>query len=85
MSRDPIVTPEGWLHRGEAFVRGDGRQLAVFGGIPGERARVRLVGGHGNQDQAKWVGPAGKPHADLVTQGLNLAWLGQRELVSADA
>jgi uncharacterized protein (DUF2236 family) len=28
---------------------------------------------------------AGKPHADLMTQGLNLAWLGQRELVSASA
>lgn len=28
---------------------------------------------------------AGKSHADLVTQGLNLAWLGQRELVSASA
>lgn len=26
---------------------------------------------------------AGREHADLVTQGLNLAWLGQRELVSA--
>lgn len=26
---------------------------------------------------------AGKEHADIVTQGLNLAWLGQRELVSA--
>ncbi len=26
---------------------------------------------------------AGKEHADLITQGLNLAWLGQRELVSA--
>ncbi|MFZ5722540.1 MAG: oxygenase MpaB family protein [Pseudomonadota bacterium] len=28
---------------------------------------------------------AGKPHADLLTQGLNLAWLGRRELVSAGA
>ncbi|MFZ5757133.1 MAG: oxygenase MpaB family protein [Pseudomonadota bacterium] len=28
---------------------------------------------------------AGKPSADLFTQGLNLAWLGQRELVSAGA
>ena len=27
----------------------------------------------------------GKDNADLVTQGLNLAWLGQRELVSAGA
>lgn len=26
---------------------------------------------------------AGKPHADLITQGFNLAWFGQRELVSA--
>lgn len=28
---------------------------------------------------------AGDPHADLLTQGINLAWLGQRELVSAGA
>lgn len=67
MSRDPVVTPEGWLHRGAAFVRGDGVQLAVFGGIPGERARVKLVGSHGNQDHAKWLSAAGKPHPDRVS------------------
>lgn len=47
-------------------MRGQGAQLAVFGGIPGERARVRLVGRSGHQDLAKWVAPAGRPHPDRV-------------------
>jgi len=63
---DPVVTPEGWLARGDAYVRGDGVQLAVFGGIPGERARVRLTGGKGRQEFAKWVAPSGKAHPDRV-------------------
>lgn len=60
-AEDPLVTPEGWLHRGETFVSGDGVQLAVFGGIPGEQARVRLTGTHRRQDRARWVGAVGRP------------------------
>lgn len=59
---DPIVTPEGWLHRGAAYVSGEDSQLAVFGGIPGERARVKVVGRAGRQAQARWISPAGEPH-----------------------
>lgn len=65
-SEDPLVTPEGWLHRGDAFVSGDGTQLAVFGGIPGETARVRLTGAHRNQDRARWIAAAGRPHPSRV-------------------
>lgn len=60
------MVPEGWLSRGEAFVSGQGRQLAVFGGIPGERARVRFVERGGPQEKARWAGPAGDPHPDRV-------------------
>jgi 23S rRNA (uracil1939-C5)-methyltransferase len=65
-SEDPLVTPEGWLHRGEAYVSGDGVQLAVFGGIPGEQARVRLTGTHRRQDRARWVGAVGRTHPARV-------------------
>lgn len=65
-SEDPLVTPEGWLHRGDAFVTGDGVQLAVFGGIPGERARVRLTGTHRRQDRARWLAAAGPSHPSRV-------------------
>ena len=54
-----VVVPEGWLSRGEAFVRGERSQLAVFGGIPGERARVRLVERGGHQDRARFIQPVG--------------------------
>lgn len=64
---DVTVTPEGWLHRGDCFVRGDGVQLAVFGAIPGERARVRLVGHKQHQDIGKFIAPAGPPHPERVT------------------
>lgn len=63
---DPIVTPEGWLARGDAFVAGEGTQLAVFGGIPGERARVRILGGTPRQEFAKWVQASGKAHPNRV-------------------
>ncbi len=61
-----VVTPEGWLSRGEAFVRGDGAQLAVLGGIPGERVRVRVTSSQGHVHRARFIAPAGKPHADRV-------------------
>lgn len=63
---DPVVIPEGWLARGDAFVSGDGSQLAVFGGIPGERARVKIVGGKARQAFAKWIQPVGKAHPSRV-------------------
>jgi tRNA/tmRNA/rRNA uracil-C5-methylase (TrmA/RlmC/RlmD family) len=54
-----VVTPEGWLSRGEAFVSGRGEQLAVFGGIPGEAAKVRIFGRQFSQVRGRAVGPAG--------------------------
>lgn len=63
---DVTVTPEGWLARGAAFVRGDGVMLTVFGGIPGERARVRIMGAHGRQEHARFLRPAGAPHPERV-------------------
>lgn len=61
-----VVVPDGWLSRGEAFVRGDHAQLAVFGGIPGERARVRLIERGGHQHRARFVKADGRPHPDRV-------------------
>ena len=57
-----VVTPEGWLSRGEAFVRGEGEQLAVFGGIPGESIRAQVFGRQHQQVRARAVAPAGQAH-----------------------
>ncbi len=69
-----VVVPEGWLSRGEAFVRGEGAQLAVFGGIPGERARVRLVERSGHQHRARWVKAVGPPSPDRVEPVCDRYW-----------
>ena len=61
-SRELVVTPEGWLSRGEAFVRGDGRQLAIFGAIPGEPARIRVQREGPTQVRARFIGPAHAKH-----------------------
>lgn len=61
-----VVVPEGWLSRGEAFVRGEGRQLVIFGGIPGERARVRLIERGQHQTRARFVRPQGGASPDRV-------------------
>jgi 23S rRNA (uracil1939-C5)-methyltransferase len=61
-ARELVVTPEGWLSRGDAFVRGDGRQLAIFGAIPGEPARIRLQHDGGHQVRARFIGPAREKH-----------------------
>lgn len=55
------VVPEGWLSRGEAFVRGQGAQLIVHGGIPGEPVRVRVLSRTHHQVMARAIGPAGEP------------------------
>ncbi len=73
--REATVTPEGWLSRGEAYVPGDGVQLAVFGGIPGERARIRFLGrgtdigagGSGRRIAARWIAPGGPTSPHRVT------------------
>ncbi|MDP2305166.1 MAG: hypothetical protein Q8P18_03985 [Pseudomonadota bacterium] len=61
-----VVVPDGWLSRGEAFVRGDHAQLAVFGGIPGERAKVRLIERGSHQHRARFVKADGRGHPDRV-------------------
>jgi hypothetical protein len=74
--REATVTPEGWLSRGEAYVPGDGVQLAVFGGIPGERARVRFLargtdvgaGGQVRRVAARWIAPGGPTSPQRVTR-----------------
>jgi 23S rRNA (uracil1939-C5)-methyltransferase len=73
--REATVTPEGWLSRGEAYVSGDGVQLAVFGGIPGERARIRFLGrgtdigagGGARRIAARWIAPGGPTSPHRVT------------------
>lgn len=63
---EPIVTPRGWLSRGEAFVPGEGQQLAVFGGIPGEKVKVRIEERAGHQVRGRALHPVGKPSPDRV-------------------
>ncbi len=66
LSEEFVVVPEGWLSRGEAFVSGDGAQLSVFGGIPGERARVRLLERRQHQSRAKFLKVQGPASPDRV-------------------
>jgi len=50
-----IVTPRAWNNRGEAVVFDPRPSVAVWSGIPGERARVRVVYAGRNRIEAKWV------------------------------
>lgn len=68
----PPDTPENR----QAYDRGLKRVQTVYGHLP---RRLRYVPSYIEAERRI----AGKPHADLLTQGMNLAWLGQRELVSA--
>ncbi len=57
MRRDEIlVTPEGWLSRGDAFVSGQHSQLTIFGGIPGELAKVGIFDRVAHQARGRWLG-----------------------------
>jgi 23S rRNA (uracil1939-C5)-methyltransferase len=52
-----VVVPEGWLSRGEAYVRGEGEQLSIFGGIPGEEASVRIYSRQFQQVRGRMLAP----------------------------
>lgn len=61
-----VVVPEGWLSRGEAFVSGKGSRLAVFGGIPGEKVKVKIEDRAGPVARARAIHPVGRPDPDRV-------------------
>ena len=57
MPRTVDVTPDRWMPRGEALVSERGlRPLLVWGGIPGERAAVRIAHQGTHQVRGEWVG-----------------------------
>jgi hypothetical protein len=49
------VTPDHWLARGEAVSHRGRNPLVVWGGIPGEAGRVRLLHKGAHQTHAEWV------------------------------
>ena len=54
-AEEKVLTPTRWIGRGEAIVEGQGKQILVWGGIPGE-AGLSLVHFRGNyQDKARWL------------------------------
>lgn len=56
MARTVEVTPDHWLARGEVVVHEPGlRPLVVWGGIPGERSRVRITGMGVHQVRGEWI------------------------------
>lgn len=56
------ITPEAWLPRGEAMVRGQGRQLVLWNAIPGEPSIARVYHEGQNQDLGRVLRPAGRAH-----------------------
>jgi 23S rRNA (uracil1939-C5)-methyltransferase len=64
MADDVRVTPDVWTTRGEARVHGpSGRDLLVFGGIPGEPADVWVQHSGQNQALGLWrASPSPDPH-----------------------
>ena len=63
--RFPIVTPEGWLPKGEAFARVDGHPVSIWQGIPGERAQIYVYRRGRNRHAARWEASR-NPHPDRV-------------------
>ena len=57
MPRYITIAPDQWTPRGEALAPGGARHkpMVVWSGIPGERAKVRVLGGGQHQDRAEWV------------------------------
>lgn len=50
-----VLTPSGWMPRGEATADVRGRRVLIWKGIPGEAAKVELVGRGQHQDHARFV------------------------------
>lgn len=65
-----MVTPEGWLPRGEAVATEHGRDVAVWGGIPGEPAEVRILRSQGDQLRTEWRSSP-EPHPQRVEPPCN--------------
>jgi len=61
-TRDFPITPEVWLPRGEAMVRGQSRQLVLWNAIPGEPSIARVYHEGQNQDLGRVLRPAGRAH-----------------------
>jgi 23S rRNA (uracil1939-C5)-methyltransferase len=59
--RDNVVTPDGWLGRGEASCSDSQPPMAVWQGIPGERCRVHVYAPGRNRSLARWEGAVGVP------------------------
>jgi len=59
-----VLTPFGLGPRGAALAEVDGWRVRVYGGLPGEAARVRIVhiSKGGPVAEAKFIEPAGEPH-----------------------
>ena len=67
MPSQTMVTPERWTSRGEAWVPGRGHRtpMILWGGIPGETARVRVMGAGQHQAFGEFL-ETKKPHDDRV-------------------
>jgi 23S rRNA (uracil1939-C5)-methyltransferase len=65
MPRFSDITPDRWSHRGEADGEVRGHRVRVWGGIPGERALVKIVAEGQQMDYATWQ-RADRPHWDRV-------------------
>ena len=63
--RFPVVTPEGWLPKGEAFARVDGHPVSIWQGIPGERSQINIYRKGQNRHSARWES-SHQPHPDRV-------------------
>lgn len=59
--RDNVVTPDGWLGRGEASCSDTQPPMAVWQGIKGEHCRVHVYAPGRNRALARWEGAVGQP------------------------
>ena len=58
------VEPTAFGTRGAAIAEHEGLRFRVYGGVPGERARVRVmhISKGGPVAEAQFIEPAGDPH-----------------------